>query len=114
MNISFKGVRVTLVVVPTDLRCGYFRLCTIAEHELEINLKSGKEAVVFLSKSRKIAKIISRDEKGTLLITRTLHQDRFEEILTKTNSKGKLSLTLSELEQYLNGESLYVKPSSIW
>lgn len=114
MNISFKGVRVTLVVVPTDLRCGYFRLCTIAEHELEIDLKSGKEAVVFLSKSRKIAKIISRDEKGTLLITRTLHQGRFEEILTKTNSKGKLSLTLSELEQYLNGESLYVKPSSIW
>lgn len=61
MNIRFSGVHVTLVISPTDLRGGFHRLCSLAQDQLGINLSSGKEAVVFLSKTRKICKIVTTD-----------------------------------------------------
>ena len=48
--LNFQNVHVTLVVVPTDLRCGYARLVLIAENDLGLNLSGGKEAIVFISK----------------------------------------------------------------
>lgn len=50
MNIHLQDVHVTLVISPTDLRCGYHRLHSIAQDQLGINLNGGKEAVVFISK----------------------------------------------------------------
>ena len=87
MNIRFSGVHVTLVISPTDLRGGFHRLCSLAQDQLGINLSSGKEAVVFLSKTRKICKIVTMDEKGTMLLTRTLHNGRFEELMVRVVSK---------------------------
>jgi len=49
MNIHLQDVHVTLVISPTDLRCVYQRLHSIAQDQLGINLNSGKEAVVFIS-----------------------------------------------------------------
>ena len=46
MNIHLQDVHVTLVISPTDLRCGYHRLHSIAQDQLGINLNGGKEAVV--------------------------------------------------------------------
>ena len=63
MNIRFSGVHVTLVISPTDLRGGFHRLYSLAQDQLGINLSSGKEAVVFLSKTRKICKIVTRSEE---------------------------------------------------
>ena len=51
------------------------------------DLGSGKEAVVFLSKTRKICKIVTTDEKGTMLLTRTLHNGRFEELIKLVTQK---------------------------
>ena len=73
MNIHLQDVHVTLVISPTHLRCGYHRLHSIAQDQLGINLKDGKEAVVFISKTRRICKIITSDNRGTMLLTRTLH-----------------------------------------
>ena len=109
MNIRFSGVHVTLVISPTDLRGGFHRLCSLAQDQLGINLSSGKEAVVFLSKTRKICKIVTTDEKGTMLLTRTLHNGRFEELMVRVGQQAKCSLTLSDLERFLNGERLYGK-----
>ena len=53
MNIHLQDVHVTLVISPTDLRCGYHRLHSIAQDQLGINLNDGKEAVVFISKTRR-------------------------------------------------------------
>lgn len=112
--LNFQNVHVTLVVVPTDLRCGYGRLCSIAENELGLDLSNGKEAIVFISKSRRICKIITNDSKGTILITRTLHQGRFEQILLKSQEDAKCGLTNKELEDFLNGKRLFVKRESFW
>ena len=61
------------------------------------------EAVVFLSKTRKICKIVTTDEKGTMLLTRTLHNGRFEELMVRVGQQAKCTLTLSDLERFLNG-----------
>ena len=114
MNIRFSGVHVTLVISPTDLRGGFHRLCSLAQDQLGINLSSGKEAVVFLSKTRKICKIVTTDEKGTMLLTRTLHNGRFEELMVRVGQQAKCSLTLSDLERFLNGERLYTKSDTFW
>lgn len=102
MNIRFSGVHVTPVISPT------------AQDQLGINLSSGKEAVVFLSKTRKICKIVTTDEKGTMLLTRTLHNGRFEELMVRVGQQAKCSLTLSDLERFLNGERLYAKSDTFW
>lgn len=114
MNIRFSGVHVTLVISSTDLRGGFHRLCTAAQDQLGINLSSGKEAVVFLSKTRKICKIVTTDEKGTMLLTRTLHNGRFEELMVRVGQQAKCSLTLSDLERFLNGKRLYTKSDTFW
>lgn len=114
MNIRFSGVHVTLVISPTDLRGGFHRLCSLAQDQLGINLSSGKEAVVFLSKTRKICKIVTTDEKGTMLLTRTLHNGRFEELMVRVGQQAKCSLTLSDLERFLNGGRLYTKSDTFW
>lgn len=90
------------------------RLCCRAQDQLGINLSSGKEAVVFLSKTRKICKIVTTDEEGTMLLTRTLYNGRFEELMVRVGQQAKCSLTLSDLERFLNGERLYTKGDIFW
>lgn len=114
MNIHLQDVHVTLVISPTDLRCGYHRLHSIAQDQLGINLNDGKEAVVFISKTRRICKIITSDNRGTMLLTRTLRHGRFEELLVRVGEQAKCALTLPELERFLNGERLYYKAESFW
>ena len=47
MHIDFTKVRLTLVIVPTDLRCGFNRLSNIALQYLHIDVARGKDYVVF-------------------------------------------------------------------
>ena len=114
MNIRFSNVHVTLVISPTDLKGGFHRLCSISKYQLGINVSNGKEAVVFLSKTRKICKIVTSDEKGTVLLTRTLHNGRFEELMVRVGQQAKCALTLGDLERFLNGERLYTKGDTFW
>lgn len=114
MNIHLQDVHVTLIISPTDLRCGYQRLHSIAQDQLGINLNGGKEAVVFIFKTRRICKIITPDNRGTMLLTRTLHHGRFEELLVRVGERAKCALTLPELERFLNGGRLYYKAESFW
>lgn len=114
MNIHLQDVHVRLVISPTDLRCGYQRLHSIAQDQLGIDLNGGKEAVVFISKTRRIGKVITSDDRGTMLLTRTLHHSRFKELLVRLGEQAKCALTLPELQRFLNGESIYYKAESFW
>ena len=66
------------------------------------------------SKTRKICKIVTSDEKGTVLLTRTLHNGRFEELMVRVGQQAKCALTLGDLERFLNGERLYTKGDTFW
>ena len=55
--LNFKGCKITVVTTATDLRAGYFRLEAFARSTLNIDICSGNHCVVFLSRTRALAKI---------------------------------------------------------
>ena len=114
MKISFRDYKVTVVVTPTDLRCGCSRLCAIAQEKLNINVFRGEDIVVFTSKSSALCKLVCSDKHGTTMLTRTLHSGRFEKMLVKRDQSGKINLTIDELESFLNGEKIFERRSSFY
>ena len=61
---------------------------------------------------RTIAKTVRILERNQL--TRTLHNGRFEELMVRVGQQAKCTLTLSDLERFLNGERLYTKSDTFW
>ncbi len=49
MKISFRDYKVTVVVTPTDLRCGCSRLCAIAQEKLNIDVFRGEDILMSAS-----------------------------------------------------------------
>jgi len=113
MKIDFNKGKITLVIVPFDLRYGFYRLAQISAELLHIDINKGQDYVVFISKQRSIAKIIHSDTKGNLLITRKLHQNKFQLLLARANGPAAEPLTAKELESYLDGEPLEIKRTSV-
>lgn len=62
-----KG-KITLVLVPWDLRAGYYKLSQTAKNSLRIDVEEGNDWVVFISKHRNFAKIIHSDTKVVNLL----------------------------------------------
>lgn len=114
MKLKFENCRVHLIVTPTDLRSGAARLAGIALEKLNIDIFKGEDIVVFVSKSRGISKTIFADEKGSTMVTRTLHIGKFEQMLVKRNECGKVKLTITELEMFLNGEKIFEKRKNFY
>ena len=67
MNLSFKPGRITLVLGPFDMRCGFRKLALAASALLGIDITKGRDYVVFISKNRKIAKVIWCDNAGAFI-----------------------------------------------
>lgn len=66
MKIDFTQHKLHLVITPLDMRLGFNRLYEITLIYLHIDVKKGLDSVVFVSKNRKIAKIIGYDIKGLI------------------------------------------------
>ena len=66
MKIDFTQHKLHLVITPLDMRLGFNRLYEITLIYLHIDVKKGLDSVVFVSKNRKIAKIIGCDIKGLI------------------------------------------------
>lgn len=109
MYIDFSSGKVSLVLVKTDMRSGFDRLAGIASQYLGIDVMKGEDWVVFISKSGHMVKIIHADEKGALLISRKLHQGRFQTLMTKITGPAVKTLSKEELERYLDGDEIEVK-----
>ena len=108
MKPTFKEGRVTLVVTPTDMRSGYKRLAALSLQFFNIDVSKGKDYVVFVARDGRCAKIIFADDKGTTLLTRRLHQGRFQQLLTRVGEQASEPLTIRELERYLDGRAIQV------
>ncbi len=109
MHIDFSSGKVSLVLVKTDMRSGFDRLAGMASQYLGIDVMKGNDWVVFISKSGHMVKIIHADEKGSLLISRKLHQGRFQTLMAKITGPAVKPLSKDELERYLDGENIEVK-----
>ena len=109
MKIDFTKPKLHLVITPLDMRLGFNRLAEIALVYLHINVKKGRDLVAFVSKNRKIAKIIGYDNKGSILIVRHLDRGRFEQLMGAATGPAVKALTAQELYLYLDGEEIEIK-----
>lgn len=108
MHIDFSEGKISLVLVRSDLRYGFYKLSNIAQTYLGIDVSAGNDWVVFISRSKHLAKIIHQDDRGSLVITRKLNTGTFEQFMTKIDGPAKKTLTRDELERFLDGERLEV------
>ena len=83
MIIDFKARRTTLVASPVDGRSGIPTLTTLAESLLGIPITKGEDCVVFVSRSRKVCKIVFWDERGACMVVRRLNDGRFARFLMR-------------------------------
>lgn len=113
MKFDFAESQITLVVAPVDMRVGFSRLAGMAEAFLGIDVFNGKDVVVFISKKRKIAKIIWADQKGTSVITRRLHVGGFESFLARNTGPASRRFSMEDLMTFLDGEPILVRRSTI-
>lgn len=109
MKIDFTKQKLHLVITPLDMRLGFHRLYEIALVYLHIDVKKGRDLVAFVSKNRKLAKIIGYDNKGSILIVRHLDQGKFERLMGAATGPAVKKLTAQELYVYLDGEEIEVK-----
>lgn len=112
MILDFSRMRITLVVTPFDMRAGYRTLAAIAQAVFGLEVDKGGEAVLFVSKSREICKLIWSDEKGTSLITRKLRRGRFERFLCRANEPATHHFSAEDLNDFLDGVRIMVLPRS--
>lgn len=114
MKISFEGRNVTLVATLFDLRSGWSKLSIFARDQLGIDLMRGTDAVIFISRSRQIAKVIMADSCGITLITRKLHVGRFPRLRMAIEGDARIALKVSELERILDGKEVQVERTNFY
>ena len=108
MRVDFSAARLTVVVAPVDMRAGFAKLATIAESLLQIPVTSSGHYVAFVSKHRKLCKVIWCDDSGSCLLTRRLNEGLFERFLVRVDESGSgLPLTATEFERFLDGDPVY-------
>ena len=114
MRIDFAQGHLTIVVAPIDLRAGFSRLATIAKCLLGIPVTKGGHFVAFISKQRKVCKVIWCDSKGSCMLTRKLNAGRFERLLIKVQADNSgVQLTAAEFESFLDGEPVFERPRGL-
>lgn len=105
MNFNFNTGRITLIIAPVDMRASYERLSLIAAGLFGIDVDAGKDFVIFISRPRKIVKMIWTDERGASLLTRRLKEGTFELFCAQDDCRQR-PFTRKELLQFLDGYRL--------
>ena len=113
MNFDFSRGRITLVISPTDMRCGFNRLAGIALSQLNIQISRGRDFVVFVSRDSTLCKMIWADERGSSMLTRRLHARRFERFLARIDEAAIRPFTYDDLCAFLDGERIMVRRERI-
>lgn len=109
MMFDIGSRRITLVLAPVDMRCGYAFLSRFAQECLFIDPDTGREVGIFVSKKRGIAKLIWSDEKGAWLLTRRLHKQKFARFEQLLRTQEVLDLTPDDVWAFLNGSAVPVR-----
>lgn len=108
MNLDMTRGKIHLVLCPTDLRLGYNRLAGIAQQYFNIDLSKGKDWMVFVSTRRNVAKIIHHDSKGVVLITRRLHEGKYQRLKALAEDPALKEIKAELLMKYLDGEEISI------
>lgn len=106
MQLDLSRYRISLVICPVDMRCGYRSLSSIAEACLGIHVGNGRDCVIFASSHRSVCKVIWSDDKGSNTLVRKLRQGRFQQLVVRAEQGDTVEISAAELMKYLDGEKL--------
>lgn len=98
---STRNLRVWAYAAPADLRKGFDGLSGLVGKELGCDVLSG-DCFLFLSRSRRSAKVLLWDGTGLCIYHKRLEQGRFPP-LWGNGTSAPVVLTLSELALFLEG-----------
>ena len=101
---STRQVTVYAFGGPVDLRKGFDGLSALVTQGLKRDPLSG-DLFVFVSRTRKRAKVLLWDGTGLCIYAKRLEQGRFTS-LWRDAGKPMLKLTLNELQLFLEGSAL--------
>lgn len=101
---STRQVTVYAFGGPVDLRKGFDGLSALVTQGLKRDPLSG-DLFVFVSRTRKRAKVLLWDGTGLCIYAKRLEQGRFA-CLWRDERKATLRLTLNELQLFLEGSAL--------
>lgn len=101
---STRQVTVYAFGAPVDLRKGFDGLSALVTQGLKRDPLSG-DLFVFVSRTRKRAKVLLWDGTGLCIYAKRLEQGRFA-CLWRDAGKAMLKLTLNELQLFLEGSAL--------
>ena len=101
----FASGRIVLITAPVDMRNGVNGLCSLLA-AWRINPFTEDVWCVFLSRTRRIAKIFHCDNKGILLVDRRLTTGCFKKLAGLSADKEQRPLTRQQLIDYLNGQNM--------
>lgn len=109
MKLDLNQYKIHLVLYPADMRQGFRGLSLIAEACLGIDVGKGTDCVVFVSSRRQMCKAIWCDDKGCVVLGRSLMSGRFAKFLARCQESDAPVISTDELMTFLDGGSLQVE-----
>ena len=108
---STRSVRVFAYTRPADLRKGFDGLSGLVAGELGGDVLSG-DCFLFVSRTRRSAKVLLWDGTGLAIYAKRLEQGRFASLWNRGSghdTNAPLELTMSELALFIEGSDLVGK-----
>lgn len=104
---STRQLSVYAYGTPVDMRKGFDGLSSLVERELGRDPLSG-DLFLFVSRTRRLAKVLLWDGTGLCVYSKRLEQGRFASLWREPEGE-RLRLSLSELHLFLEGSKLVGK-----
>ena len=104
MRWAGRRVGVYAHTAPTDMRKGFDSLCAMVTERMARNPLQG-DVYLFVSRDRIRAKVLHFDGTGLCLYVKRLERGRFA-ALWREPAAGPMTLTVSELDLFLDGSAL--------
>ena len=109
-GVGARSVRIWVYRTPVDMRKQYDGLAALVARELNADIQAG-DVYVFVSKTRKRAKVLMWDGTGLCLYAKKLAQGRFTAPWHCPSDKAALTVSASELALLFEGSELALRRS---
>lgn len=101
---SSRRLRVFAYGAPVDMRCGFDGLHALVTNELKHDVLEG-ELFLFVSRTRRRAKVLFWDGTGLVVYAKRLERGRFTAPWQRAGGEAELEMTVAELALFLEGST---------
>jgi transposase len=101
---SSRRLRVFAYAGPVDMRCGFDGLYGLVANDMKQDVLGG-ELFLFVSRTRKRAKVLFWDGTGLVVYAKRLEKGRFTAPWERVTRSEPLEMTVAELALFLEGSA---------